>query len=236
MPSSHMINRDHKSDSPHRLANHHRRPPEPHKRHPVHLHAHLLELPHKAPGHARALRPDPRKRAVLDAQRHEEDEEQRARDGQALKVLGLAVGGLGHERDGRVEPGQAGNTGADEGREDEGVGGSAEAEDVGRERGSDAERDLRGWRAAGVRRGGQTRQGWPGWRVSLLTESASESSSCPSMELSFLQRATLPSRASKMKPATGNASACLPGGEKPVSRSMIRADQGVAAYQMYLRS
>lgn len=75
---------------------------------------------------------------------HATAQQERTRDRQAFKVLGLARSVLGHEGDGRVEPSQARDPGADEGRQENRVGRRAEAEAEGCEGGSDAEGDLWG--------------------------------------------------------------------------------------------
>ena len=109
---------------------------------PLPLPAHPLAAPHPYPPPGDPLPPlDPPARETV----HErEDEGEGGRDGEALEVLGFALGVLGDERDGGVEAREAGEAAADEAGEDEGVEGRAEAAGEGEEGGGDAEGDL-GW-------------------------------------------------------------------------------------------
>lgn len=148
---------------------------------------------------------------------HDADEEERRGDGHALKVLGLARLVLGDQGDGGVEAGEASDTGADEDGEEGGVGGGAEAYAEGAHGGGDTEGDLLCYKKVSLSRRVQMEE---------RTESASESSSCPSIEDSFLQRATLPSRASKIIPARGKARACLLPCKMSARRSFRRSLNG----------
>ena len=75
--------------------------------------------------------------------RQEADERERRRDREALKVRRLALGVLGHERDRRVEPREAGEPAADKAREHHRGEIRPEADDEREQRGRDAERYLR---------------------------------------------------------------------------------------------
>ena len=81
--------------------------------------------------------------ALLRPIRQEADERERGRDREALKVRRLALGVLGHERDRRVEPREAGEPAADKAREHHRVEIRPEADDEREQRGRDAERYLR---------------------------------------------------------------------------------------------
>lgn len=189
----------------------------------------------------RALEP-----ALAHAERHPGADEQARGDREALEVLGLARVVLGDEGDGRVEAREAGNARADEERQEGRVDRGAQAERPGDKGRGDAERDLcRGGKEAGVSDGLLdrlcTRVPPAPLRAQVAaslrqttqrTESARLSSSCPSMLLSRLHRATLPSRASKIMPRSGNARARLSGfrdsARSPVEEHLTRRERGGA--------
>jgi len=124
----------------------------------VHLDADvLLERADEPPGKAVALPLRPVEPALVHADGHAGADEQARRDREALEILALARVVLGHERDGRVEPREARDAGADEEREEGRVDRGAQAEGPRDEGRRDAERDLRA-REEGVS-GNTTRAG-----------------------------------------------------------------------------
>ena len=134
-------------DAPEGFADHGGRPPERDEGDPMQFESEgVLQRFDESPREPLPLSVRAFEAVPGDADGHAGDHEERRRDRQPFKVFRLARLVLGDEGDGGVEPGEAGDPGADKDEEGELVERGAEPEGKGGEGGRDAERDRVGER------------------------------------------------------------------------------------------